>query len=300
MKKLFCLLAVVLTCQLQAQDQQLFFGATTNLPGATLTFENGSNYITASGYCFGTMSGTDYDPYLNYDPNYYPYAGYYYNRVQSFSALAAANSGAAALGTVIQMRLLHVNGPAGSSFAFWDGNSDGTFGTNLTWSVPVPFSGGTNQILITQAPNSATNDPYGYFAGRVFGFIKPGLYKLTWQLIDTSTNGPGRTPLNQPSAPFSVYYQADNTIASITCENDGVHLTFAAPSGLTQPNNPTIQYGLEQSPSVGEAANWTPVLDDQGQAIIISGDDYLHTNTVPQTNSSQFYRLNVNSFTGGT
>ena len=303
MRKTLCLVMLILCGRLQAQNQiTLTFGATTNLPGATLVFENAGDYSFTSGYCFPTVSGSYFDYYLGSDPGSYsyPYAGYYYNCIQIFNALPATADnggpvdGAAAPGTVIQLKLLNVQGPAGARFAFWETNSDGTCGTNLTWSVPVPSSGDTNLIRLTQAANTPTNDPYGYIPNRVFGFTKPGLYKLTWQLVDTSTNGPGGTPLDQPSAPFTLYYQAGCTISGITSAADGIHLTFAAPNGELQSDNSgffNLQYEIFQSRTLGAGASWTPALDSLGQIIQINGDDHLHTNTVTPAGSTQFYRL---------
>ncbi len=302
MKKIFCLWMLILGCQLHAQtQQQLVFGATTNLPGATLVFETASNYVTASSYCFPTVSGAffDYNIYDDPDTYSYPYLGYYYNCLQVFNALPATEDnggpadGAAAPGTVIQMQLLSVEGPAGASFAFWEGNSDGvTFGTNVTWSVPVPSSNNTNLIPVTQAANTPDNDPYGQIQNRVFGFTQPGLYKLTWQLVDTSTNGPGGTPLDLPSAPFSLYYQADCTISGITRQADGIHLKFAAPSGfLLTDGYYYMEYNILKSAGLGTNASWSTVLDLQGHPVIILGDDYLHTNIVAPAGTTQFYRL---------
>ena len=245
MKKLFCLLTMILCGQLQAQNQQtLTFGATSHLPGATLVFQNASEYIADSGFCFPTVSGSYFDYNLGGDPGSYtyPYAG----------------------------------------------------STNLTWSVPVPSAGSTNLIRITEADNSPINDPYGLVQHSVFGFTQPGLYKLTWQLVDTSTNGPNGTPLNQPSAPFATYYQADCTIAGITCDAAGVHLRFAAPAGALQTNNSgfsNLEYNILQSPTLGPNANWSTVLDSESHYIIIPGDDHLHTNTLPPAGTTQFYRL---------
>ena len=302
MKKIFCLGMLMLGCQLQAQtQQQLIFGATTNLPGATLVFETASNYVTTSGYCIPAVSGAfyDYSIYPDRDTYPYPYLGYYYNNLQVFYALPTTGDnggpadGAAVPGTVIQMRLLRVEGPAGARFTFWEGDSDGvTFGTNVTWSVPVPSSNNTNLIPVTQAANTPANDPYGRIQNRVFGFTQPGLYKLTWQLVDTSTNGPGGTPLNLPSAPFSLYYQADCTVSGITSEADGIHLTFAAPAGILLTDGfYFMQYNILKSPRLGTNANWSAVLDSQGQPIIIPGDDYLHTNILAPSGTAQFYRL---------
>jgi hypothetical protein len=302
MKKIFCLVILTLCGRLLAQNQQqLIFGATTNLPGATLVFETASNYITDSGFCFPTVSGSVQDPNLNFDPSVFPYSGYYYNCVQVFNALPATAdnggpvNGAAALGTVIQMRLLSVAGPAGASFAFWEGNSDGTFGTNLTWSVPVPSSGDTNLIAITQAANTSTNDPYGLIQNRVFGFTKPGRYKLTWELVDTSTNGPGGKPMDTNSAPFALYYQADCTISGITSQSGVTQLTFDAPYyGSYQPDNSQssqLIYEIQQTAQLGTNTIWSTVLNPQNGYLKIKGDDYLHTNTVPTVGATRFYRL---------
>lgn len=308
MKKVLYLMVLISCGRLQAQDTQtLNFGATTNIPGATLVFENASNYIAGSGYCFATVSGSVYDPNVGYD--FFPYAGYYYNCIQIFNALPATADkggpaeGAASPGSMVQLQLLSVAGPAGASFAYWKGNSDGSYGTNLTWSVPVPSSGGTHLILVTQAANTPTNDPFGLIQNQVFGFTKPGLYKLTWQLVDTSTNGPRGTPLNQPSAAFDLYYQADCTVASISSATDGVHLVFAAPKGSLQPYRGYVSgqsYNLYESSSLGADANWSWVLDADSNPIVIYGDDMLHTNTVTPVGGSEFYRLSVNIPNGGT
>lgn len=302
MKKIFCLWILILGCQLQAQTQQeLIFGATTNLPRATLVFETASNHITASGYCFPTVSGSFYDYSIYPDPDTYsyPYLGYQYTSLQIFYALPTTEdnggptAGAAVPGTVIQMQLLRIEGPVGARFAFWEGDNDGvTFGTNLTWSVPVPSTNNTNLIPVTQAANTPDNDPYGRIQNRVFGFTLPGLYKLTWQLVDTSTNGPGGTPLNLPSAPFSLYYQAGCTISTISSEADGIHLKFAAPSGfLLTEGFYFMEYNILKSSTLGTNANWSAVLDSHGKPVIIPGDDYLHTNIVAPSGAAQFYRL---------
>ncbi len=301
MKRIFVLMALVLGNQLPAQDQQqLVFGATANLPGAALVFETAGNYLAASGYCFSTVSGACFDYTVGADRNSYsyPYVGYYYNAVQVFNALPATSDnggpadGAAALGTVIQLKLLNITGPAGARFAFWEGNEDGSFGTNLTWSVPVPFSGDTNLIQITQASNTPTNDPYGLIQNRVFGFTKPGLYQLTWQLVDTSTNGPEGGPQCLPSEPFELNYQADCTLAGVTQQSDGTQLTFVAPSGFLQADGYYfMQYNLEQSASLGADANWSAVLDSEGNSLTILGDDHWHTNLVAPAGPVQFFRL---------
>ena len=274
MYKVICLVFFLLLSRLHAQDT-FFFGATTNIPGGTLVFENAPDYVASNLFCFGTSPGTASDSS----------AAGYYTDAQVFSALPAADPNAAAPGTVIQVKLLSVEGPAGAKVGFWEADA-GSYGTNLTWSVPVPSAGNTNLIRVTEAPNSATNDPYGKILGRVFTFSKPGLYKVTWQLVDTSTNGPSGTPLEQPSAPFAIYYQADITIAGITIDTNGVNISFAAIDG-------SLIYNLDQSATLGSAANWE-------QTQLIYGDRRVHTVTIPNNGLVDFFRIRTAPNNPGT
>ncbi len=274
MNKVICLVFFILLGRLHAQDT-FFFGATTNIPGGTLVFENASSYVASNLFCFGTSPGTALDSS----------AAGYYTAAQIFSALPATDPNASAPGTVIQVKLLSVEGPAGASVGFWEAGG-GSYGTNLTWSVPVPSAGNTNLISVTEAPNAATNDPYGNIQNRALTFSKPGLYKVTWQLVDTSTNGPRGAPLDQPSEPFAIYYQAAITIAGITIDSNGVNITFAAIDG-------SLLYNLDQSASLGSAANW-----EQNQ--IIYGDQRVHTVTIPKNGPIYFFRIRTAPNNPGT
>ena len=273
---------------IQAHDH-MPAGATSSDPGATLQYDPfATDYTTNSGFVFTLTAGTTNDPYL----------GYYYTDDQVFIALAATGDnggpevGHAAPGTYIQVKLLSVEGPAGASFGFWEtagqGDGEGIDGTNLTWSVPVPYHNGTNLIYVSESDGSPGSDPYGHLHGRVYSMTKPGFYTATWQFVDTSTNGPGGGPVDLPSAPFATYYQADLTLAGIARATNSVTLTFAAPSD--QPDDlstPPTAYTLETSPTLGASAAWQPLGD------VITGDDTVHFVTVPTTNTSAFFRLSA-------
>jgi len=275
--------AVTATSFLVHAHDHMPAGATSNSPGAMLQYvPEAADYTTNSGFVFSLAAGTTNDPYL----------GFYYTGDQVFTALAdTANNGgpepgAAALGTYVQVKLLSVQGPAGASFGFWETATNGVDSTNLTWSVPVPYTNGTNLIYVSESDGSPGSDPYGHIHGRIYSVTEPGLYVATWQFVDTSTNGPGGGPVDQPSAPFSTYYQADLTIAGITAGTNAVNITFAAPSN--QPDDlstPPSNYTLEGAPALGIGTSWAPVGD------VIVGDDTLHTVTVPSTNSAAFFRL---------
>jgi hypothetical protein len=274
MKNNFWLMFMILAARLQAQET-FSFGATTNVPGGKLVFENASGYVTNSDFCFSTAFGTPHNSL----------AGGYYNNSQIFSALTASDPNAAALGTVIQIQLLNVEGPAGASLGFWEGNG-GVTGTNLTWSVPVPSAGNTNLIRVTEAPDSATNNPYGDILGRVLTFSKPGLYKITWQLVDTSTNGSVGTPQDLPSDPFTIYYQADVTIENFSMDANNVYITIAAINPNADPN---LYYNILQSSSVTQDPSTWPSF------VNIYADGKVHTLTVPRTSGAavEFFRIQV-------
>jgi len=281
--KTSAILAMTALCaQLQAHDH-MPAAATTSAPGATLEYDPfATDYTTGSGFVFALTAGTTNDPYL----------GYYYTDEQVFIALAATldnggpETGHAALGTHVQVKLLSVEGPAGASFGFWETPQDGVDSTSLTWSVAVPYHDGTNLIHVSESDGSPGSDPYGHIHGRIYSVTKPGFYIATWQFVDTSTNGPGGGSVDLPSAPFSTYYQADLTIAGIRNDTNAVKVAFAAPSN--QPDDlstPPSNYTLQGSRNLGVGANWQPVGD------VIVGDDTLHIVTVPTTNSATFFRL---------
>lgn len=275
------------SAKIQAHDH-MPAAATSSAPGATLQYYPFAiDYTTNSGFVFSMDAGTTNDAYL----------GYYYTADQVFSALAATgnnggpDAGHAAPGTYVQVKLLSVVGPPGATFGFWetggvDTLGEGIDGTNLTWSVPVPYHNGTNLIYVSESDGSPGSDPYGHIHGRVYSVTKPGFYIATWQFVDTSTNGPGGGPVDLPSAPFSTYYQADLTIAGISQGANGINISFAAPSN--QPDDlstPPTNYRLASSPTLGDTADWQPFGD------VIVGDDTLHTVTVTNGGTSQFFRL---------
>jgi hypothetical protein len=273
--------------RLQAHDH-LAAGATSSLPGAALVFQNDGDFGGDTRFVFNLTAGTTNGAYL----------GYYYTDDLVFIALAATPNnggpepGAAALGTYVQVKLLSVEGPPGASFGFWETSQEGVDSTNLTWSVPVPYSNGTNLIHVSESDGSPGSDPYGHIHGRIYSLTKPGLYKATWQFVDTSTNGPGGGSVDLPSAPFYLYYQADFTIGQITPGTNSVNVTFAAPANIPDSGiGPATNYQLWGSPNLGTNAVWQPVDS------VVVGDDHLHTITVPLAGPTEFFRLG-SDFTG--
>lgn len=276
------LFALAAQCGLLQAHDHLAAGAASNGVGTPLVFENDATYGGDSGFVFNLTTGATNGLYQ----------GFYYTGDLVFSALAATpdyggpDPGAAAIGAFIQVKLFSVEGPPGGSFGFWETTENGVDSTNLTWSLPVPYANGTNLIHVSESNGSSGSDPYGHIHGRIYSFTKPGLYKLTWQFVDSSTNGPNGGPVDLPSAPFYLYFQADLTVGGVTSGTNGVVVTFATPSNIPDSGvGPATNYTLEGSRSVGPGAGWQPV----GDALV--GDDHLHTMAIPATNPAQFFRL---------
>ena len=264
--------------------EHLAAGANSTTPGSPLIFVNAGDYATNSAYVFGLDAG---DPAS-------PYDGWYYTGDLVFVALAATpayggpEAQAAAIGSHIEVVLETVAGPSGANLGFWETQQDGVDSTNLTWTVPVGLTNGTNHIVVSETDGSPTADPYGHTHGRIYSVDKPGLYTVGFRFVDTSTNGPGGGPIQSPSDHFYLYLQADVTIASINIDTNGVNLTFSAPSNLPDTGTaPATNYRIESTPVLGPLANWQPAAD------VLVGDDHLHTIVVPQTNSAAFFRLNT-------
>ena len=275
------LLAVATTA---AGHEHLAAGANSTAPGSPLIFANAADYATNSGYVFN----------LGADASGSPYDGWYYTGDLVFAALAAtpAYGGpepqAAALGSHIEIVLETCSGPPGSTLGFWETQQNGVDSTNLTWTVPVGLTNGTNHILVSESDGSPTADPYGHIHGRIYSVDKPGLYTVGFRYVDTSTNGPGGGPIQKPSDQFYLYFQVGVTIAAISPATNGVNLTFGAPSNLPDTGTaPATNYQIESTPKLGPSANWQPAGD------VVVGDDHIHIITVPMTDSSAFYRLNT-------
>jgi len=262
--------------------EHLAAGSASTTPGAPLVFVNAVDYAADTGFVFNLAAGTTNDAY----------AGYYYTGDLVFAALAATppfggpEPDHAALGAHIEVVLETVEGPPGGSFGFWETAVDDVDSTNLTWSVPVGLTGGTNQIAVSETDGSPDADPYGHKHGRIYSATVPGFYRVGFRFVDTSTNGPNGGPIHASSERFFLNFQADVTIASLATTTEGVSITFAAPSNLPDSGvGPATSYTVEGSQTLGPMALWSQVADP------IVGDDHVHSVIVPPTGTARFFRL---------
>ena len=252
--KLACLLGAALCTQttLPAADHgHLNAGALGTNQDDQLIWANGADFAAPFGY----LKTLDYT-------NAGTYRGYFQQNI-TLTALprTPANAGpdpaAAALGSFLRAKMACLETPLGGQFAFWD-----TGATNPTISLGAGETA-TNTWALSQNNGSPGSDPYGHIHGRRFTATKPGLYKVTFQVIDTSTNGSGGGPIHTASAELPVWFQAGVTVVSVEPDygKGQVQLRFGARLGYT--------WQVEASDALGAPADWQPV----GNAI--TGDDAL-------------------------
>ncbi len=267
--------------------EHLAAGANSITPGSPLIFVNAADYAAGSGYVFALDMGAPGGPY---DRSYV-------TGDLAFVALAATppfggpETQAAAIGSHIEVVLETVEGPTGAKLGFWETQADGVDSTNLTWTVSTGLTNGTNHIVVSETDGSPGSDPYGHLHGRIYSVDQPGLYRVGFRYVDTSTNGLAGAPIHTPSDRFYLNFQADLTIAGLAVTIAGVNLTFAAPSNIPDedPTATPASYQLESTPDLGPSSHWQPM----GDAVL--GDDHLHILTLPLTGPTGFYRLRSTS-----
>jgi hypothetical protein len=258
-------LALAAQTSLQAQHGHLNAGAAGKSQGDPLIFANGADFTASSGYV-KTLTYT----------NAATYAGYYQGNI-TLTALptTAANAGpdpaASAPGSFIRFTLSRVEGPEGGAFGFWDVGAAAP-------SIQIA-SGGTSTNLwgLSESDGTTGADPFGHIHGRRFTATKPGIYKVSFQLFDTSTNGLNGAPIHSPSQSLAVFFEAGVNLQSIEPDEDHTHVRFAAPAGSV--------WQVEASPSL-DPQSWRAVGD------VIAGDDLFHlvADETP-VRGNRFYRL---------
>jgi len=226
-------------------DTHIYGGAVGTNQNDKLLFSNGALYdATLSSVALPQILRTNG---LN--------KGHYRGDVLTFSGLAATviNGGPipnhAAFGSQLAVQVVSVAGPPGGSFAFWEGDGESDLG-EITFSVPVGTTNGTNSLIISENNGVPGTDPYGHIHGREFTTSLAGTYLVGLRVIDTCTNGAGGGPIHSPSDVLLVRFQAGLRIESFQVITNRVTVTFRSLLAITNV--------LEATDSVA-AGNWQPV-----------------------------------------
>ena len=253
-------------------DTHIYAGALGTNQNDKCYFSNGGGYdATLSSYALPQILHTNG---LN--------AGYFRGDALTFSALAATPVnggpvvGCAAFGSRLAVQVVSVAGPSGGSFAFWEGDGESDLG-NITFSVPVGTTNGTDYLLISENNGESGADPYGHIHGREFTTSAPGTYLVGFRAIDISTNGVNGGPIQSPSDILPVRFQAGTRIERIQTFTNRVTVSFRSPPGISN---------LLEATSAITLSDWQPA------ATPLRGNNNLQTFT--DTNApvaNRFYRI---------
>ena len=262
-------LSLLVQPHLHAADHgHLNAGAAGTNQNDQLIWANAGDFIATAGY----VKTLDYT-------NSGRYQGYYQQNI-TLTALptTAAHAGpdpqAPAPGSFIRAKMACVEAPPGGRFAFWE-----TGATTPTLSLAAGESA-TNTWVLSQSDGSPGSDPYGHVHGRRFTATVPGVYKVTFQAFDTSTNGAGGGPVHTPSVELPVYFQAGVNVVEVEpdYEEGHVHVRFGARLGYL--------WQVEASTDLGPSAVWLPV----GNPVV--GDDvFIETIHEGEPGVQRFYRV---------
>ncbi|HHY84593.1 MAG TPA: hypothetical protein GYA07_03525 [Verrucomicrobia bacterium] len=252
----------------QAQHAHLNVGAEATHQDAPLTWANGAEFATGSGYVKA----------LNYASEGC-FAGYYEGNITltvlpATEAHAGPDPAAPALGSYIQFRISCLDAPPGGKFGFWEAGS----------TAPVVSLGAgesaTNLWPLTESDGAPGSDPFGHIHGRRFTATRPGIYKIGFTAVDTSTNGVGGGPIHTPSDELLVWFQA------------GVHIQSVAPDPET--GNTRVRFGaaagfawqVESSTNVAPDAVWVP----EGESVL-GTDTFVETIHEGLSGDTRFFRV---------
>jgi hypothetical protein len=234
-----------------AQHRHLDAGAMGTEQGDALRFVNAEELGFASGYVM-TLNWAEEGRY----------AGYYHGGLTLSVLPATANAGgpdprAPAPGAFIEAGIAGVEGPSGGEFGFWEAEAPAP-----TERVAVGGTG-VGTWAISDSDGSPGSDPFGHIHGRRFTATEPGLYRVGFFLVDTSTNGADGGPIHAPSDVLWIQFQAGLVIASVVRGPGTAAVTFGSPANRV--------LTLETATNLETGTTWIPVGDP------VLGDEHFQT-----------------------
>jgi hypothetical protein len=179
--------------------------------GALSTNQGGKLYFdwTPTGQgALDAASGVSYS--LNYS-NSGTFAGLFNGSSPTFTGLAQTTAtggtpspNAAAFGSLLELSIVSLAGPAGGSFYFFNSNA-----LSPTYVLGVGGTASSDVFQLSFGNGAAGADPYGHIHGRRFAVDLPGTYTLGVQLFDGGHNGVGGGPIQSAS---DIYYVTFATV----------------------------------------------------------------------------------------
>ena len=256
-----------------AQHGHLNVGAVGKNQGDQLNFNNGMDFIAASGYV-KTLDFASTGKYSNYFNGNISLTA-----MHSVDGLGGPVPGSPAPGSLIQLQVVRVSGPEGGIFALWE---DGISTNGPALEFPVSTMEGTNRYMLSDASIGAGQpgaDPFGHIHGRRFTANKPGVYTVGLKAHDISTNGALGGPIHASSQVLNVVFQAGYNLTSITRTGITAHVTVGTATNCL--------FTLQTSTNLAQSDGWTNITS-------LNGTDYFETFIDPDaTTRYRFYRVNV-------
>lgn len=243
------------------------FGAAGLTNGAPLQFLNAAEFVTNAGFVANLRYTNGGPCALRFECSIPLVA------VAATSTNGGPSTNHAALGSCLELQLVSLAGPPRASLGFWEAGD-----TTPRFTVPVGEFAGTNRFCLSENRGMPGADPFGCIQGRHFTVNQPGLYCLSFRIVDTSTNGPGGGPIHAPSDIYRVLLQASQTVNSLVRQGHSMTVGFGGEPGRT--------YFLERSQLLGISNTWQVVAGP------LAGTNRLLTLTdTTATNLQGFYRL---------
>ena len=231
--KLILAAGLVLGAQLtvRAQHGHLNAGAAGTNQNERVIWANGADFIASSGYV-KTLNFT----------NGGRFAGYYEGGITPTALPATLETGgpdpdASAFGSYLQFRMSCLEGPVGGAFGFWE---SGTTSPSISLA---PGQASTNLWRLSENDGAPGADPFGHIHGRRFTATRPGIYKVGFTAVDTSTNGAGGGAIHTPSEELPIWFQAGVSIQSVEpdLQASQVRVRFGAAAGFAW----SVQYASD-------------------------------------------------------
>jgi len=155
------------------------------------------------------------------------------------------------LGAMVRIEILSVTGPTGGSFSFWEAGATAPTSTRPSgWTAA-----GADQPAFFASEDGTG---YGHLHGRVFTTNRPGVYDVTFRVVDTL----GRYPASVPVVVrFTAIAPPQLAISKV---GQDIKLTFTSRADLS--------YDMQSSTTLN-ANDWTTIATQDGTGGLLEFTD---------------------------
>lgn len=201
---------------------------------------------------------------------------------QSDGQYELAGSHHAHTGAWIWVEIVSVSGPAGSTFGFWEENSQ-----VVTHAFAANQPTGNPAFVISEGVDDAGEDPQGHIHGRAWTADMPGDYQVGLRLLDLSTSGPGGGPWHPPSQVYVYHFQAGPDFNPVIHGGPASSVTLTWPSqmGIWQDYQTGVVFSVQRASGLA-TGDWQTI----GTVTGTTAETAVFTDPSPPPGKA-FYRL---------